>query len=107
MKSLELNINDLDKRFKEILSELSVDEINEWLENDRQEQLEFLLQGNSITITSDSNNTETFVRCQFDENFNELMNEYKSCKNSGDSMKSTDYIDFNDFCIGKWQKLDY
>jgi hypothetical protein len=41
------------------------------------------------------------------ENFNELMNEYKSCKNSGDSMKSTDYIDFNDFCIGKWQKLDY
>lgn len=74
MKSLELNINDLDKRFKEILSELSVDEINEWLENDRQEQLEFLLQGNSITITSDSNNTETFVICQFDENFNEPNN---------------------------------
>lgn len=74
MKSLELNINDLDKRFKEILSELSVDEINEWLENDRQEQLEFLLQGNSITITSETYNTEMFVVCQFDENLNEPNN---------------------------------
>lgn len=39
------------------------------------------------------------------QNYQELLKEYKSWKNSGDSMKNTDDIDFNDFCIGKWQRI--
>jgi len=39
------------------------------------------------------------------QKYNELMREYKSGKNCGDSMRSTDDISFDDFCLGKWQWL--
>ena len=39
------------------------------------------------------------------QNYKALMIEYKSAKNCGDSMRSTDNISFADFCLGKWQWL--
>lgn len=39
------------------------------------------------------------------QNYNELMKEYEIGKKCGDSMRSTDDCSFDDFCIGKWQRL--
>lgn len=39
------------------------------------------------------------------ENYTELMKEYKKGKNCGNSMNSTDDIDFDSFCKGRWQWL--
>ena len=39
------------------------------------------------------------------QNYNELLTEYKNGKNCGDSMRSTDDCSFDVFCIGKWQRL--
>lgn len=40
-----------------------------------------------------------------DQKIYELQREYESGKNCGDSMRSTDDISFEDFCVGKWQRL--
>ena len=39
------------------------------------------------------------------QNYHELRKEYEGGKNCGDSMRSTDDCSFDDFCIGKWQRL--
>lgn len=37
-------------------------------------------------------------------NYDKLMKEYQSNKNCGDSMKSTDDVSFDDYCLGVWQR---
>ena len=37
------------------------------------------------------------------QNYERLMSDYKSNKNCGDSMRSTDDVSFDDYCIGMWQ----
>ena len=39
------------------------------------------------------------------EKYYELLMEYKTNKNSGDSMKNTDDCSFHDFCLCIWQRL--
>lgn len=40
------------------------------------------------------------------QNKSQLINEYNKGKNCGDSMRSTDDISFEDFCLGVWQRIN-
>lgn len=61
----ELNIEEIDRKFDELLNSLSREEVMNWLEKDRENQLTELLCGGTISITSPSMN-EVKVYIQFE-----------------------------------------